>query len=87
MYFRGKDNSGKSGLGVTQQNGRSDPEQISFKEFRHGPQIADHIITLVPIQMDSFSEVTKNLAIREIFEMDDVLSCEADFFEGLEHLF
>lgn len=37
--------------------------------------------------MDSFSEVAKNLAIREIFEMDYVLSCEANFFERLEHLF
>ena len=71
---------------MTQQNGRSHPEQISYEKFRHGPQVADHIITLVPIQMNSFSEVTKNLAIREVFEMDYVLSCEANFFERLEHL-
>lgn len=72
---------------MTQQNGRSHPEQILFKQFSHGPQVADRIITLVPVQMDSFSEVAKNLAIREIFEMDYVLFCEANFFERLEHLF
>lgn len=72
---------------MSQQNGRGHPEQISFKELRHRPQVADHVIALVPIQMDSFSEVTKNSAIREIFEVDYVLLCEANFFERLEHLF
>ena len=72
---------------MTQQNGRSHTEQILFKQFSHGPQVADHIITLVPVQMDSFSEVAKNLPIREIFEVNYVLFCEANFFERFEHLF
>jgi hypothetical protein len=31
--------------------------------------------------------VAEDLTIRKIFEMDHVLSCEANFFERLEHLF
>ena len=71
---------------MPQKHGRSHPEQILFKEFSHSPQVADHIIALVAVQVDSFSEVAKDQTIRKIFEMDNVLSCKANFFKCFKHL-